>query len=156
MCFLLLFLKHSCPVAGLPLCSGGQEAAQAVLAAGEAPGRFRFRLRRPVAETGREAGEEGSRPDGGLEKSAGQFPAASLHPGGSRRGRRFCACALFTFFFSLNPVILPEALGFLFSSSVERPPRDASRAAVLGAVGEANDCSLLLSTQPPEPARVSS
>lgn len=112
VCFLLLFLKHSCPVAGLPLCSGGQEAAQAVLAGGEAPGRFRFRLRRPVAETGREAGEEGSRTDGGLEKRAGQFPAASLHPGGSRRGRRFCACALFTFFFFLEPCDPSGGAGF--------------------------------------------
>lgn len=91
------------------------------------------RLRR--AATGREAGEEGSRTDGGLEKRAGQFPAASLHPGGSRRGRRFCACALFTFFFSLNPVILPEALGFLFSSSVERPPRDAAAGCCPGGGG---------------------
>ena len=89
-----------------------------------------------MAETGREAGEEGSRTD------VGQFPGAPLHPGGSGRGRRFCACALFTFFFfSLNPVILQEALGFLFSSSVARPPETRRRAAVLGAVGEANDCS---------------
>lgn len=109
--------KTQLPCAGLPLCSGGQEAAQAVLAGEEAPGRLRFRLRRPVAETGREAGEEGSR------TGVGQFPGASLHPGGSGRGRRFCACALFTFFFSLNPVILQEALGFLFSSSAARPPR---------------------------------
>lgn len=103
--FLLLFLKHSCPAAGLPLCSGGQAAAQAVLAGGRGSGALPVPV--PVAEarggdgatTGREAGEEGSRTDVGLVKRAGQFPAASLYPGGSGRGRRFCACALFTFFF---------------------------------------------------------
>ena len=142
--------KTQLPCAGLPLCSGGQEAAQAVLAGEEAPGRFRFRLRRPVADTGREAGEEGSRTD------VGQFPGASLHPGGSGRGRRFCACALFTFFFSLNPVILQEALGFLFSSSVARAPETRRRAAVWGRWGKPTTVPPPLSTQSPEPARVSS
>lgn len=133
--------KNTTALRRVCLCSGGQAAAQAVLAGERLRGASVPVLRfcgRPVAETGRPTGA------GGRERrAAGQ--ACSLVKGQVSSRRRLplprrvrtkaflCVCSVHIFFF-LNPVILQEALGFLFSSLGERPP-EASWAAVLGAVG---------------------
>lgn len=151
-----LFRKHSCPVVGLPLRSGGREAPEATVAP-------RRGLRGGVGqETGQE--QRDRRPSGEKRKPAPMksAPTPLVSVGGSER--RGCACAPRT--------LLPGPCDPLHQSSAGRcgpaslPGGGGGRAgrwaaAVLSAVvgvvvGGADTAPSPLSTRSPEPARVSS
>ena len=131
--------KTQLPCAGLPLCSGGQEAAQAVLAGKRLRGGSGSACGGPWLRRG---GRPGRRAAGQTSVSSRAPPSTPAGPDGEGV---FVRVLCSHFFFFLEPCDPSGGAGFPVLFLCGAPPRDASAGCCPGGGGGSQRLFLLLS-----------